>query len=240
MLLQSYQPFLLAWIQSLCLKLEEHWCCLLAEEQVFLATGCWLKKVTGLLSSWITPEEEKEDSAPGCNLISIPRNFHKASLSAFPIYSPPRACQHTHYPCTKKPPWKGCPKSHQQLGHTDVIWAPEPHSLMLICCLSKHQAAPEAVLSMPATPCHSSSTSPKTSQVLGPGQRSSISNAFLKRKRRRLTKFRSPYTAPRSCSRGGSAQPSAACSDPKTRWGFREPSFSFTRENKCGIFLTSG
>lgn len=106
--------------------------------------------------------------------------------------------------------------------------------------LSKHQAAPEAVLSVPATRCHSSGTSPKTSPALGSRQPSSISNALLKRKRHRLTKFRSPYTAPQSRSPGGSAQPSAACSDPKTLRGFREPSSSFTREVECGIFLTSG
>lgn len=106
--------------------------------------------------------------------------------------------------------------------------------------LSKHQAALEAMLSVTATHSHSSNTAPKTSPALGSRQPSSISDAFLKRKRCRLTKFRSPYTAPQSRSPGGSEQPSAACSDPKTQRGFREPNSSFTREVECGIFLTSG
>lgn len=101
--------------------------------------------------------------------------------------------------------------------------------------LSKHQAAPEAALNVPATRGRSSGMAPKTSPALGPGQPSSISNAFLKRKRRRLTKFRSPYTAPPRRSPGGSTQPSAACSDPKARRGFRAKLFLCNRSSACDI-----
>lgn len=44
-------------------KPEEHWCSSSAEEQAFPAMGCWLEDATGLLSGWIAPKEEREDSA---------------------------------------------------------------------------------------------------------------------------------------------------------------------------------
>ena len=188
-------------------RFSEHWCCLPAEEWAFLAMGCWLEEVTGLLSGWITPEEEKEDSASRSYSMGIPRNFHNASLSPFPICSPPCVCQHT-LSFHKNHLKEGDP--NQWLAHTDV-WVPEPRSLTFTCCLF-YQSIRLHLKRWPTTHRRSSSTFPETSPALGSGQPSSISSAFLKRKQRRLTKFRSPYTAPRSRSLSSSTQPSAACS----------------------------
>lgn len=131
--------------------------------------------------------------------ISTPRNSCKVNLPTFPTYSLHCAYQHIWYPCRKI-----SLKRVSQITHHFRSRALLPDAQAL-CGLSKHQAVSKrgsgCLLPLPLL-----GVSLNPSPELGSSS-SPPSLALLRRKQRRLTKFRSPYTAPQSHSLDVSAQP---------------------------------
>lgn len=235
MLLKSYQPFLLAWSQSPCLKPEV--------QQAQMLFACWgtsissnrLEEVTGMLRGWITPEEEKKDSASRHNFLSILRNFCNTSLSAFPIYSPPCACQYTHYSRTKITLRSVSQTSSLTLSHRHHLGTVMLTHFLLYQNTRLH---PEWCSAQPLPPAAAPARPQPQPSALS-GQPSSISNAFCRGSGADWPNS-DPLTQPLGAAPRVARAALAACSDPKTQRGSREPNGSFTREIECGIFPSLG
>lgn len=70
----------------------------------------------------ILPPDAIQLASPGTSVMQV---CLLSSLTAHP------KLVSIHIILAQKSVFKGCPTSHQRLRHTDVIWAPEPRSLML-------------------------------------------------------------------------------------------------------------